>query len=234
MSHILPLLQAVQLTLRTVSIAIAGESENDRVGIRGGDTPLSERGLAYSKAVCRQLLRSRMRTARSGRPARVLTGTLRRYSQLTDMLADAAEDDAPCQDPAPIVLQLKPLDELCFGSLEGLPGGKLRHSFPHEFAAREADKLRYRYPGAAGGSYLDMIRGMRDIVLNMERARDDVIVVCDVAAARVLLGYFKGTPHGEIPDLQVPPGVVELTRSHSGFAATHFTVSDGQAGLLAT
>ena len=52
---------------------LAGQSQNDHDGIRGGDTELSAEGRLYSEAVCR-LVRSRGFVA-SGRPL-VLTGTL--------------------------------------------------------------------------------------------------------------------------------------------------------------
>merc|ERR1740117_1167262 len=118
---------------------------------------------------------------------------MRRYAQLTDILFKKAEPENAWYNAAlhprrnkRICLKMRALNELCFGSLEGLPGGKLRHSFPEEFEAREADRLRYRYPGAGGGSYLDMIRTITDVVLMTERIREDMIFVCDVAAARVL------------------------------------------------
>ena len=102
--------------------------------------------------------------------------------------------------------------------MEGLPGGKLRHSFPDEFVARARDPLRYRYPGVGGDSYLDLITNCREVVLALERTQGDVAVVCDVAVARVLLGYFQGTPIEQIPEVEVAPGLIELVRGHSGFS----------------
>ena len=131
-------------------------------------------------------------------------------------------------------MQLKSLNELCFGSLEGLPGGKLRHSFPQEFVARARDPLRYRYPGVGGDSYLDLVTNCREIVLALERTQGDVAVVCDVAVARVLLGYFQGTPIEEIPDIDVAPGLIELVRGHSGFSLEQHRVNVGKPSLLAT
>merc|ERR1712218_43035 len=51
MSQLLPLLHGLHLGPRKVSIVLAGESENDRRGFRGGDSCLSEAGLRYSKVV---------------------------------------------------------------------------------------------------------------------------------------------------------------------------------------
>ena len=65
-------------------------------------------------------------------PPVVVTGTLCRYAQMGEMFAGIAEH----------VLPLTALNELCFGSLENLPGGRLKESFPEEYQAREADKLK--------------------------------------------------------------------------------------------
>merc|ERR1712113_551289 len=127
------------------------------------------------------------------------------------------------------VLQLKALDELCFGALEGLPGGKLRHSFPAEYAARAMDALNYRYPGVGGESYFDLIVRLREVVLAIERTRRDLVIICDVAAARVLLGYFEAVPIERIPEIELEPGIIELSRCHSGFSRTSFKVSTGLA-----
>ena len=125
------------------------------------------------------------------------------------------------------------LNELCFGSLEGLQGGRLRDFFPEEYELREADRLNYRYPGVGGQSYYDLIVQIRAVLLTIEASRRDAVVVCDLAVARVLLGYFQGHPIAGIPDLDVPPGVVELSRTHAGFSRTDFPVHVGLASMLA-
>ena len=119
-------------------------------------------------------------------------------------------------------------------SLEGSPGGKLCQSFPAEFAARAQDPLHYRYPGAGGDSYMDLVTTGREAVLTLERTQVDVAVVCDVAVARVLMGYFQGTPIEQIPDLEIAPGLIELVRGHSGFSLEQVHVDEGKPSLLAT
>ena len=70
-------------------------------------------------------------------------------------------------------------------------------------------------------------------MLTLERIQSDAAVVCDVAVARVLLGYFQGATIEEIPNLDVAPGLIELVRGHSGFALTQHRVSVGKPSLLA-
>jgi len=102
-----------------------------------------------------------------------------------------------------------------------------------EFAARAADPLSYRYPGVGGESYMDLITNCRDVVLALERAQADVAVVCDVAVARVLLGYFEGIPISQIPNIEISPGIIELVRSHSGFKRSQMGVETGKPSLCA-
>ena len=55
----------------------------------------------------------------------IWTGTMRRYSQLTEMLCDTDR----------LVVKVKVLDEICFGTLEGLACGRLRLSFPNSVSS---------------------------------------------------------------------------------------------------
>ena len=267
MSHLVSLLHTIHLFPRKISILLAGESENDRNGVRGGDTGLSAEGQRYAAAVCR-LVRSRGHVA-EGVPM-ILTGTLRRYQQTVAELQRGGEggedgvkreanggadggtnggitgganggrnggdrdDERGSRWSEATCVQLKALNELCFGSLENLPGGKLRQSFPDEFASRARDPLRYRSPGVGGESYMDLVTNCREVVLTLERTQADVAVVCDVAVARVLLGYFQGTPPEQIPDIDVAPGLIELVRGHSGFSLEQHRVNEGHASLLAS
>mmetsp|Transcript_16761 Transcript_16761/g.49660 ORF Transcript_16761/g.49660 Transcript_16761/m.49660 type:complete len:101 (+) Transcript_16761:284-586(+) len=99
------------------------------------------------------------------------------------------------------------------------------------------DLLHYRYPGVGGESYMDLVTNCREVVLALERMRTDVAVVCDVAVARVLLGYFTGTPIEQIPEIAISPGLglVELVRGHSGFSIEHHDIFDvGRPSLLAS
>lgn len=66
--------------------------------------------------------------------------------------------------------------------------------------------------------------------------RGNVLLVCDRAVCRVLMGYFDAKAHTELeslPHIKVDPGVIELRRSHSGFSCTHHSISAGAASTAA-
>ena len=214
-------MHSIHLRPRKVTIVLAGESVNDARGIRGGDTSLSPAGAAYASAAARAVLERQ--EAEPGRRAPVvMSGTLKRYEQMVALLSESCDR----------VLQLPALNELGFGKLEGLRAGRLRDALPEEYEAREADKLNYRYPGVGGQSYHDKISQLREVILAIESSSRDSLVVCDVAVARVLLGYFEAVPTREVPDVAVPCGLLELSRTHSGFERTSVPVQAGRVSML--
>ena len=60
---------------------------------------------------------------------------------------------------------------------------------PIEYAKRLADKLNYRYPGAAGESYLDVIERVRPVIIELERQRRSIVIVCHLAVLRYVCMY---------------------------------------------
>ena len=87
------------------------------------------------------------------------------------------------------------LNELGGGDLEGMSHDAIELEHPLEANARKLDKLRYRYPGAGGESYIDVIERLRPLIVELERTRNDVLIVCHT----VRFGARPG------PSLPAPP-----------------------------
>jgi len=231
LSKVMALLHSIHLGPRTIWIALAGQTTNDERGILGGDTGLSHAGIVYSRAVCEFIAR-RERSKQlcekgCAGHALVMTGTLKRYEQLTRILLEEY------QPHTRTVLRLQRLNELCAGQLDSLSAGEMRKIFPREYEARAGDKLHYRYPGVGGESYLDLIMRLQEVILALEQERTNVVLVVDRAVARVLIAYFQEVESAALPYMDVAPGVLEMTRSHSGFTCTHFDISVGLATTAA-
>ena len=140
---------------------------------------------------------------------------------------DGAGGAAPAQRR--ISLQLTKLNELCAGKLDSVTYEEMRELYPSEYQARSGDKLNYRYPGAGGESYMDLIMRLESGILQLEQTRGNVVVACDRAVCRVLLGYFNGIADLEqLPYVDVHQGVIELRRSHSGFSTSHTPIRVGR------
>lgn len=74
------------------------------------------------------------------------------------------------------------LNELRGGDLQGMTRTEIKSKLPLEYEKREANKLHYRYPG--GESYLDVIERIRPVIIELERQRRSVLVVCHLAVLR--------------------------------------------------
>ena len=192
-NRLLGLLHSIHLGPRSIWIVLVGETTNDTRGFMGGDSPLSEAGLVYARAV-RDWLEQReadddlLIDGESPPPAMVLCGTLRRYTEMGNVLCRAEkehEEGAPApslggrEPPSDgggerrdrrMMLQLHRLNELCAGQLDSLSYDEMKKHYPQEYAARRADKLNYRYPGAGGESYVDLIMRLESVILS-EQAR---------------------------------------------------------------
>jgi len=64
-----------------------------------------------------------------------------------------------------------------------------------------------RYPGS-GESYTDVMRRLRPIIIELERQRRSILVVCHLAVQRCLYSYFMGINVNEIPYLEIPTHTV--------------------------
>lgn len=83
---------------------------------------------------------------------------------------------------------------------------EIKSSWPEQYALRRADKLHYRYPGAGGESYLDVINRLRAVIVEVERMTDHVLLIGHRVVARVLLAYFLGLDRNDVAKLDVPLG----------------------------
>ncbi|KAF2716432.1 bifunctional 6-phosphofructo-2-kinase/fructose-2,6-bisphosphate 2-phosphatase [Polychaeton citri CBS 116435] len=106
------------------------------------------------------------------------------------------------------IKQMRMLDELNAGVMEGLTYNCISSQFPDEYRSRKTDKLHYRYPGPGGEGYLDVINRLRPVIVELERMTDHVLLVGHRSIARVLLAYFRGLKREEVADLDVPLGML--------------------------
>ena len=119
------------------------------------------------------------------------------------------------------------LNELRGGDLHGLNVDEIKKKFPDEFEKRLNDKLRYRYPGPGGESYIDVIERIKPVIIELERQRRSVVVVCHLAVLRCIYAYFMGSKLEDIPYKPIRRHCVyELTPGPFGCTCTEFNPSD--------
>jgi len=100
------------------------------------------------------------------------------------------------------------LNELNAGKFEGMTYEGIARDYRTEYEKRQRDKLSYVYPGVGGEGYLQVISRLRDMVREIERIKDHVLIIGHRSVCRVLLAYFMDLTRDDIADLDMPLGMV--------------------------
>ncbi|XP_067159356.1 6-phosphofructo-2-kinase/fructose-2,6-bisphosphatase 4 isoform X3 [Apteryx mantelli] len=87
------------------------------------------------------------------------------------------------------------------GVCEEMTYEEIQENYPLEFALRDQDKYRYRYP--KGESYEDLVQRLEPVIMELER-QENVLVICHQAVMRCLLAYFLDKPAEQLPYLKCP------------------------------
>jgi broad specificity phosphatase PhoE len=172
---------------RSIWLTRHGESEYNVAGRIGGDAPLSARGVAYAEALARRLP-DEIGGAADAAPV-VWTSTLRRTIETASRLGFS-------------YTPWRALDEIDAGDCDGLTYAEIAERMPSEFAARAADKFRYRYP--RGESYQDVIQRVEQVIFELERQRGPVVIIGHQAVLRALYAYIVDEPPEACPRLAMP------------------------------
>lgn len=206
-SRLVQYLMHIHPAERPIFLTRHGESSYNVLGRIGGDAPLTARGREYSRVLA-QFIQERL----DARSCIVLTSTLQRTLETATGL--------PFQP-----VSWRALDEIDAGVCDGMTYEEIKARMPEEFAARAADKFRYRYP--RGESYADVILRLEPVIVEVERHRDSVVVIAHQAILRALYGYFVGKPQEECPYLSIPlHTVIELTPTEAGYQEKRVALLD--------
>ena len=219
------------LTPRQIWLTRHGESMDNLNGKIGGDSSLSPAGHKYAKALAKFMAEQRTvwdqyqieRQATTHFPPRPGDTTPpnpeyagqtcsdhRNFCVWTSMLERSVQTSKFFNDEEYDLKQMRMLDELNAGYMEGLTYQEIQARFEKEYELRKQDKLGYRYPGPGGEGYLDVINRLRKVILEIERMNDHVLIIGHRSIVRVLLAYFIGLKQEDISDLDVPLGFVYM------------------------
>jgi 6-phosphofructo-2-kinase len=215
------------LAPRMIWITRHGESMDNVAGRIGGDSDLSENGQKYSQAMSRFIHRQRKGWA--VRQADKMANThfppvpgdhtppnpyfsheddQHNFCVWTSMLKRSVQSAQHFCDEDYEVKQMRMLDELNAGIMEGLTYDEIRTKHAEEYLRRRRDKLAYRYPGPGGEGYLDVINRIRPVIVELERMTDHCLLITHRSVARVLLAYFQGLKREDVADLDCPLGML--------------------------
>ncbi|KAJ8016969.1 hypothetical protein DPEC_G00012910 [Dallia pectoralis] len=181
-SRIVYYLMNIHVTPRSIYLTRHGESELNLLGRIGGDSGLSHRGHKYAASLGSFLKGQKINDLK------VWTSHMKRTIQTAEHLGVPYE-------------QWKALNEIDAGVCEELTYEEIQEQHPEEFALRDQDKYRYRYP--MGESYEDLVHRLEPVIMELER-QENVLVVCHQAVMRCLLAYLLNKSSDELPYLKCP------------------------------
>uniref|UniRef100_A0A3Q3NNG0 6-phosphofructo-2-kinase/fructose-2,6-biphosphatase 4b n=1 Tax=Mastacembelus armatus TaxID=205130 RepID=A0A3Q3NNG0_9TELE len=167
-SRIVYYLMNIHITPRSIYLCRHGESDLNIMGRIGGDSGLSARGKEFAKSL-RKFIQDQ-----NIKDLKVWTSQMKRTIQTAEGLGVPYE-------------QWKSLNEIDAGVCEEMTYEEIQDHYPLEFAMRDQDKYRYRYP--KGESYEDLVQRLEPVIMELER-QENVLVVCHQAVMRCLLAYF--------------------------------------------
>ncbi|KAK7977571.1 6-phosphofructo-2-kinase 1 [Apiospora saccharicola] len=221
-------LSSFNLAPRQIWITRHGQSEDNRSGKIGGDSGLTERGHYYGLSLYKfvtqkrkeWLVEQKNKIAQSSFPPLpgdksppypelnreldekntcVWTSMLKRSIQTAEYFEADEDYDTKAWEM---------LNELNAGKFEGLTYEEIATNYTSEYTKRKNDKLHYVYPGVGGEGYLQIISRLRDMVREIERIKDHLIIIGHRSVCRVILAYFMDLTRGDIADLDVPLGML--------------------------
>lgn len=221
-------LGSFNLSPRLIWITRHGQSVDNEKGKLSGNSPLTERGHYYGLALYKFITQKRKewlieqhnKMAQASFPPQPGDNTPpypevnreledKNFCVWTSMLQRSvgtaeyfdADDDYD-------VKNWEMLNELNTGEFEGMTYEEIAKKHPEEFYKRSRDKLNYIYPGVGGEGYLQVISRLRDMVREIERITDHVMIIGHRSVCRVLMAYFMDLTREDITDMDVPLGML--------------------------
>jgi len=221
-------LSTFNLSPRQIWITRHGASEDNRTGKIGGDSNLTLEGKNYGTALYNFIGKKRLEWEREQKakisrmtalpqagdatpPYPELLGDLdeKNFCVWTSMLERSIQTAVDFQDDENYdVKNWEMLKELDAGAFEGMTYDEIKEKYPEEYHKREHNKLSYIYPGVGGEGYLQVISRLRDMVRELERIKDHVLIVGHRSVCRVLLAYFMDLTRNDIANLEMPLGML--------------------------
>ncbi|ORX41018.1 putative cytoplasm protein [Kockovaella imperatae] len=220
-------LMNIHTTPRTIYFARSGQSLIEHS--YKADSDLSPAGWEYAErlkaavAARRKALREERRangeTLGTENPLLVWTSARRRAYHTAWPFVHAGYK----VEQKPIMSEINP------GVWDGLSSQEAMERYPDEWERFLADPYAHRAPRAE--SYHDLSVRLEPCIFELERVRDDLLIIGHASVIRCLLAYLVGLPPNEVPAVEIARGdLVEVTPASYGVMtrAFHFWSGEGR------
>ncbi|KAJ1032531.1 hypothetical protein NDA16_000554 [Ustilago loliicola] len=102
------------------------------------------------------------------------------------------------------VIERSQLSEMNPGVVDGMSVEEVKQRFPDEYERKLREPYSHRFPRAE--SYHDLSVRLEPIIFELERTRNDVLIIGQSSVLRCLIAYLQGLQPHEIPSIQVREG----------------------------
>ncbi|KAF9189003.1 hypothetical protein BGZ51_000179 [Haplosporangium sp. Z 767] len=225
-SKIVYYLMNLHICPRKIYFARNGVSLNEQS--YRADAPLAPAGHRYAENLKNYLLSLRetqamspsTTSAEAPRSLTVWTSSRKRSFQTAAHFLDHEEI---------IVRQRSVLSERNPGVCDQMTPQEIEQKYPDECLRAKNDPYRHRFPRAE--SYYDLANRLEKVILELEREKNDVLIVAHESVIKCLYGYLFGLPERDIPSLEIPEGVLlELVPTAYKTEETRYVIPDNLAG----
>ncbi|KAI8364231.1 6-phosphofructo-2-kinase-domain-containing protein [Blakeslea trispora] len=207
-SRIVYYLMNLHIQRRTIYFARSGPSKNE--GAYKADADLSEAGELYAEK-----LKECMLSQHEQKNANLAPDERRPLTIWTSSQKKAVGTALPFMKAGIPVRQQSVLNQLNPGESDGLTPEELKEKFPDEVVKARENPYRHRYPRAE--SYHDLAVRLESVIMELEREKNDVLIIAHETVLRCLYAYLFDRPAREIPTISIPRScLLEITPSAYG------------------
>jgi len=201
-------LSNIHITPRRIWLLRHAQTQDQERGILGSVSgKLTRAGRQYGRRVAAYVHRAVDRIeGDEGKQVLVLMGTAPVHQATCDALTSDRADPDDVEARAAVeaarswpVMSTSLLNELDGGDCNGMNYDQIETQFPEVWDAREKDKLNFRYPGAGGESYIDVINRLRPVIIELERHKSSMLIISHLAVQRCIFAYFTGCSMEHLP-----------------------------------
>ncbi|KAI6107590.1 6-phosphofructo-2-kinase-domain-containing protein [Pisolithus croceorrhizus] len=192
------------------------------------DSDLSPAGWEYSERLKEAVLERRAKSLEQRgydpkeRRLVIWTSTRRRAHHTAWPFLTSARESSPRVK----VIEKPQMCEINPGVWDGLTPDQARKFYPEEWARFVKDPYAFRAPRAE--SYHDLSVRLEPILIELEREKEDLLIIGHSSVIRCLLAYLIGLPASEIPAIEVARGdLLEVVPTSYGVHSQAFHFWDG-------
>lgn len=199
-------LMNLHIKSRKTYFARAGNSDQEYYKVDAG---LSKEGREYSKRLANAIIAHREQERQQFLEQGGCETELRRLTIWASTRRRTVQTASPLKEMGFAIREKTQLAQLNPGDAEKLSDDELRKTFPDHWEEHLQDSYHHRYP--RGESYHDLAVRMEPIILELEREKNDLLIIAHESVLRVLYGYLMACSTQDIPSLVFPRNeIVEI------------------------